>query len=93
MQKNNLIKNLPISERPYEKFLKYGSKALSDADLLAIIIKTGTRDLSSLDIAKSILRQKQGNLLNLYEMSFEELMDFPGIGKIKAIQLKAAAEL
>lgn len=71
MQKNNLIKNLPISERPYEKFLKYGSKALSDADLLAIIIKTGTRDLSSLDIAKSILRQKQGNLLNLYEMSFE----------------------
>ena len=60
---------------------------------MAIIIKTGTRDLSSLDIAKSILRQKQGNLLNLYEMSFEELMDFPGIGKIKAIQLKAAAEL
>ena len=93
MHKNKTIKNLPASERPYEKFLSGGAAGLSDADLLAIIIKTGTKDLSSVDIAHEILSHKQGNLLNLYEMSYEELLRIPGIGQVKAIQLKAIAEL
>ena len=93
MHKNKTIKNLPASERPYEKFLSGGASGLSDADLLAIIIKTGTKDLSSVDIAHEILSHKQGNLLNLYEMSYEELLRIPGIGQVKAIQLKAIAEL
>ena len=93
MHNNKTIKNLPASERPYEKFLSLGASGLSDADLLAIIIKTGTRDKTVIDIAHDILSGRHGNLLNLYEMSYEELLSIPGIGQIKAIQLKAIAEL
>lgn len=93
MQTNKTIKELPASERPYEKFLSLGASGLSDADLLAIIIKTGTKDKSAVDIAKEILSGRHGNLLNLYEMSYDELIQVSGIGQIKAIQLKAVAEL
>lgn len=93
MQTNKTIKELPASERPYEKFLSLGASGLSDADLLAIIIKTGTKDKSAVDIAQEILSGRHGNLLNLYEMSYDELIQVSGIGKIKAIQLKAVAEL
>jgi DNA repair protein RadC len=87
------IKNLPESERPYERFRNLGAEALSDAELLAIILKTGTKDQTSLDLARELLSQCQGNLLNLYELSFEELMSVRGIGAVKATQLKAVAEL
>lgn len=87
------IKDLPESERPYEKFLKYGTAALSDAELLSIILKTGTKELSAIDIAQSILQNGHGNLLNLYDLSYDELIRIEGIGKVKAIQLKAIAEL
>ncbi len=87
------IRNLPISERPYEKFLKFGEAGLSDADLLAIIIKNGTSEYSALDISKYILSGRQNNLLNLYEMSYDDLLKIPGVGKVKAIQLKAVCEL
>lgn len=93
MQDHNIIKNLPESERPYEKYLAHGEQALSDAELLAIILKCGTQNLTSVDVARNLLNGRQGNLLNLYEMSYEELLQFEGIGKIKAIQLKAIAEL
>lgn len=93
MQTNKTIKELPASERPYEKFLSVGASGLSDADLLAIIIKTGTKDKSAVDIAQEILSGRNGNLLNLYEMSYDELIQVSGIGQIKAIQLKAVAEL
>lgn len=93
MQTNKTIKELPASERPYEKFLSLGASGLSDADLLAIIIKTGTKDKSAVDIAQEILSGRHGNLLNLYEMSYDKLIQVSGIGQIKAIQLKAVAEL
>ena len=93
MQTNKTIKELPASERPYEKFLSLGASGLSGADLLAIIIKTGTKDKSAVDIAQEILSGRHGNLLNLYEMSYDELIQVSGIGQIKAIQLKAVAEL
>ena len=93
MTTHRKIKDLPISERPYEKFLNFGEASLSDADLLAIVIKTGTRNKSSLDVAHRILEGHHGNLLNLYDMSFDELLEIDGIGQIKAIQLKCIAEL
>lgn len=93
MQTNKTIKELPASERPYEKFLSLGASGLSDADLLAIIIKTGTKEKSAVDIAQEILSGRHGNLLNLYEMSYDELIQVSGIGQIKATQLKAVAEL
>lgn len=93
MSEHIILKELPESERPYEKFLKSGAESLSDAELLAIILKTGTRNENSLEIARKVLSGKHGNLLNLYACSFQELMQIPGIGKVKAIQLKAVAEL
>ena len=93
MQTNKSLKELPASELPYDKFLSLGASGLSDADLLAIIIKTGTKDKSAVDIAQEILSGRHGNLLNLYEMSYDELIQVSGIGQIKAIQLKAVAEL
>lgn len=87
------VKNMPESERPYERFRRLGAEALSDAELLAIILKTGAQNMTSMDLARSLLSECHGNLLNLYEFSYEELMERRGIGPVKAIQLKAVAEL
>ena len=92
------IKELPYSERPYEKLELYGEKALSDAELLAIIIKTGTKEETSVTLAQRILRlnkdeQAEEDLGFLRNLSIEELMEIKGIGKIKAIQIKAICEL
>ena len=93
MSEHIILKELPESERPYEKFLNSGVESLSDAELLAVILKNGTRQETSLDLARKLLRDKHGNLLNLYACSYNELMQIPGIGKVKAIQLKTIAEL
>ena len=91
------IKDLPLSERPYEKLEKYGSENLSNAELLAIIIKTGTKEESSVSIAQKVLKlkdaSKEENLRFLADISIEEFMKIKGIGKVKAIQLKAICEL
>ena len=87
------MKNLPESERPYERFQILGAEALSDAELLAIILKTGTKDYTALDLARDLLLECQGNLLNLYEIGYEQLLERRGIGPVKATQLKAIAEL
>ena len=89
------IKELPLSERPYEKLENYGAENLSNAELLAIIIKTGTKDRSSVLIAQEILKLKGNtdNLRFLQDISLEEFMRIKGVGKVKAIQLKAVCEL
>lgn len=89
------MKELPISERPYEKLELYGSEYLSNAELLAIIIKTGTKDETSITLAQKILNLmgNQNNLNFLQTVSIEEFMEIKGIGKVKAIQLKAVGEL
>lgn len=86
-------KNLPESERPYEKFWKYGPSALSDAELLAIIIKSGSSKMTAVDVARNFLGQKGRNLMNLYELSFDEMKEIRGIGRVIAMQLKCIAEL
>lgn len=93
MENRLTIKDLPDSEKPYEKFLKYGPESLSDAELLAVIIKSGTSGLKSVEVAQNFLSEKNGNLLNLYEISYEEMQKIRGIGRVKAIQLKCVAEL
>lgn len=93
MTEHFTMKNLPESERPYEKFVSHGEMSLSDAELLAIIIKTGTKQETAVDIAKRILQGNHNNLLNLYDLSYRDLMHYPGIGRVKSIQLKAIAEL
>ena len=90
------MKELPISERPYEKLEIYGEKALSNAELLAIIIKTGTREETSVELARRILNLNTNistdDLNFLREITLEEFMEIKGIGKVKAIQLKALCE-
>lgn len=93
MDNHLTIKELPDSEKPYEKFLKYGPGSLSDAELLAVIIKSGTNGLKSVDVAQNLLNRKNRNLMNLYDIPFEEMLKIRGIGKVKAIQLKCIAEL
>lgn len=93
MSEHITIKELPESERPYEKFLSQGIESLSDAELLAIILKTGTKNETSVDVARKILQGNHNNLLNLYDLSYRDLMHIPGIGQVKAIQLKTIAEL
>ncbi len=93
MIKHFTMKQLPDSERPYEKFQKSGPVALSDAELLAVIIRSGSSGKKSVDIAQEILDQGSRNLLNLYGISYEDLCRIPGIGPVKAIQLKCVAEL
>lgn len=90
------IKELPELERPYEKLELYGEKVLSNAELLAIIIKTGTKEETSVQLAQKILKMNNtayDDLNFLQELTIEELMQIKGIGKVKAIQIKAIAEL
>ena len=88
------MKDLPLSERPYEKLELYGAEKLSNAELLAIIIKTGTKEKTVITIAQEILKLQNGNNLRfLQDLSIEDFMKIKGIGKVKAIQLKAVAEL
>lgn len=90
------IKELPKYERPYEKMEMYGAKQLTTAELLAIIIKNGTKEETSVQIAQKILAlqgEQQEGLRFLQDISIEEFQKIKGIGKVKAIQLKAVCEL
>ncbi len=87
-----MIKDIPILERPMEKLLSRGVQSLSDSELLANIIRSGTREQSSLEIAQGLLRDG-GSLAKIDKMSVIELMRYNGIGKTKACQLQAAFEL
>lgn len=91
------MKELPLSERPYEKLELYGAEVLTNSELLAIIIKTGTKDETSVMLAQKILNLKVDNenqdLRFLQDISIKELMTIRGIGKVKAIQIKAIGEL
>ena len=91
------IKQLPECERPYEKLELYGASKLSNAELIAVIIKSGRKDATSVEIANEILKLNKNidsqDLNFLREISIEELMQIKGIGKVKAIQIKAICEL
>jgi len=90
------MKELPETERPYEKLEQYGEETLTNAELLAIIIKTGTKDETAIGLAQQILKLNSGeedNLNFLRDITVEEFIKIKGIGKVKAIQLKAVCEL
>lgn len=94
--KNLTIKEIPELDRPYEKAKKYGINALSDSELLSIVIKTGTKDNNCLELSKQLLSKHSSGLSGfeyLENASIDELMQHSGIGQIKAIQIKAIIEL
>ncbi|MCU6711090.1 DNA repair protein RadC [Paenibacillus sp. J5C_2022] len=91
MQSSNL-RDVPHEERPRERMMRYGAEALSHAELLAILLRTGTQRQSAVHLAGAVLKQC-GSLRNLMDMSMEELTAIRGIGPAKAVQLRAGIEL
>lgn len=87
-----LIKDLPQDERPRERLERYGAQALSNAELLAIILRTGVQGESVLHLASRLLAKYNG-LLGLTRANFSELCTERGLGPAKATQLMAALEL
>ena len=88
------MKDIPNAERPYEKCLKQGAEALSDAELLAVLLRTGTKGENVLALAKRLLYQDGGaGLLGIHQFSFQSLMKLKGIGKVKAVQILCLSEL
>lgn len=86
------IADLPLNERPRERLIRYGSETLSNSELLAIILRTGIKEASVLDLCNSILKSV-GGLNGLMNLSSQELMAVKGIGTAKAAQLIALSEL
>lgn len=96
METKLTIKDLRPELRPDEKFLKYGPGALSEAELLAIILRTGSSKEHSVSLAEHIISSKEDgslNILNIFDRSIDELKKIEGVGKVKALQIKALCEL
>lgn len=94
-EKNGTVR-LPdwvADERPREKLRRHGLSALSEAELLAILMQTGTREKSAMDLGLEVLAKCKGNLQELGRLSFRDLMRIKGIGEAKAVILLAALEL
>lgn len=87
------IKDLSIDDRPREKLLMHGSKSLSKAELIAILIRTGTGNLNAVDTARMLLDKAGNNLNDISAMSVEKLCMIDGIGPGKAVSILAAIEL
>lgn len=88
------IKDLPEEERPRERLVAYGPESLSDRELLAILIGSGSGSASALDVAGMLLsRFPGGSLKHLMKATLEELESVPGIGRAIAVRIKAAAEM
>jgi DNA repair protein RadC len=87
------IKQWAKDDRPREKLLRKSSAALSDSELLAILIGHGTREKSAVDLAREILELGKNNLNELGKLSIKELLKIKGIGEVKALILLAALEL
>lgn len=87
------IKNLPEEQRPREKLLKYGAEKLSDIELLAILLRTGTKGKSVLEMAEEIIKKAGGNFKGLAGKDIEELTKIPGLKNAKIITIAAALEI
>lgn len=90
---NQTMKSLPMQERPYEKCLLHGPQYLTDAELLAVIIRSGSRENNSIELAHQILKSMGYSISHMINVSLEELMENKGIGKVKAVQIQCVGEL
>ena len=86
------IQDMTLEERPREKMILNGAGSLTDAELLAILIRTGTKQFNAIQLGKAII-EKADNIRSLQNITIEELESINGIGKTKAVQIKAALEL
>lgn len=95
MSENNTIKEMYIEDRPYEKCEQFGAENLTDAELFAILLRTGTKGENSLHLAHKILcsESSRRGLLNIHQWDMDSLLRVRGIGKVKAIQILCLSEL
>lgn len=91
--KVNTMKLMPVEARPYEKAERYGIDYLTDSELLSIILRNGTKEYNALELAQQILEINENSLLNLCKLTKEELEEIPGIGRVKALQMKCIGEI
>ncbi len=91
-QYTKTMRDMPSDDRPRERLDKLGPEALRDAELIAVIFRTGTREKNAVALAEDVLRTF-GDLRRLSQASIEEIQRVKGVGKVKAIELKAALEL
>ncbi|TCS76496.1 DNA replication and repair protein RadC [Effusibacillus lacus] len=87
-----LVRDVPVEDRPRERMLRDGSQSLSNADLLAILLRTGSNGQSVMSLAEQLLA-RFGGLRSLMEADIREMTDIPGMGPAKALQVQAAIEL
>ena len=88
------MSDLPKQERPYEKCEHFGPEVLSDAELLSVLLRSGTEGVSALDMSRSILHALGGGgIATLHRASMESLLEIPGVGRVKALQIRCIAEL
>ncbi len=89
-----MTKQLFDGEKPYDRFLKAGPEALTDTELLAIIIRTGHKGADATALAREVLKRAGDyGITGLYHMTVDELMQIKGIGQVKAVKIKCIAEL
>lgn len=93
MKPNNSIKNWAEDDRPREKMMRKGIDTLSNAELLAILFSTGSREMSAVELARQLLEIADNNLDRLAKMDLDQLMQIKGIGEAKAISVHTALEL
>ena len=94
MNNSSKMKEMPTSQRPYEKCLIKGPKSLCDVELLAVLLRCGTEGENALELASRILYQKDdAGLLSLHHSTMEKLLSIKGIGKVKAVQILCISEL
>ena len=87
------ITQLSVDDRPREKMMQHGVRALSNAELLAILIGSGSVEETAIELSQRILNDVENNLSNLGKYDLKQLMTYKGIGEAKAVTIMAAMEL
>ncbi|MCQ2317019.1 MAG: DNA repair protein RadC [Bacteroidales bacterium] len=90
---NKTIKSWATEDRPREKMLRKGRESLSDAELVAILIGSGNKNETAVDLSRRILADVDNNLIKLSKLSISEMLQYDGVGEAKAVAIAAALEL
>ena len=94
MNQSNTMREMPKDERPYEKCSRLGAEHLSDVELLAVLLRTGTRGENAVELARKILYHAgESGILGIHQFNVERLRQIRGIGEVKAIQISCISEL
>ena len=88
-----IIKEMAAEERPRERLIRFGSGSLSNAELLAVLVGSGTKDMSAVDLGNMILSECGGGLRSIADLTAEELIRIDGVGEAKACRIIAGLEL